>query len=80
MDRSYLMREVYDRLCKEDLATTRLWEVMDDMPDKQRRAFLLVELYGYTMTEVADKLYCSIANVSKLVARAKKFIEKNYYV
>lgn len=78
MDRSYLMREVYDRSCKEDLATTRLWEVMDDMPDKQHRAFLLVELYGYTMTEAADKLRCSIANVSKLVARAKEFIRENY--
>lgn len=80
MDRSSLMRGGYDRLHSKDLETTHLWEVMKEMPDKQRHAFDLVELNGYTMTEVADMLCCSIANVSKLVAKAKEFIKKNYYV
>lgn len=79
MDHSDFMREIYDRLHSEDFETTHLWEIMNDMPDKQRCAFDLVEIDGYTMTEAADKLYCSIAEVSKLVARAKEFIKKNYY-
>lgn len=78
MDRSGCMREVYDRTQTEGLTAARLWEVMDEMPYKQRQAFVLVELDGYSMTEAADKLGCSIANVSKLVARAKEFIRRNY--
>ncbi len=78
MDRSGCMKEVYDRTQTEGSAASRLWEVMDEMPYKQRQAFVLVELDGYSMTEAADKLGCSIANVSKLVARAKEFIKRNY--
>lgn len=78
MDRSDLIREVYDRTYTEDYASVRLKEVIDEMPYKQRQAFVLVDLDGYTMTETADKLGCSTANVSKLVARAKEFIKKNY--
>lgn len=78
MDRSGIMREVYDRSHAEDLAVSRLGEVIDEMPYKQRQAFVMVELDGYSMTEVADKLGCSIVNVSKLIARAKSFIRKNY--
>lgn len=78
MDRSDLMREVYDRSHAEDHTDFRLGEVIDEMPYKQRQAFVLVELDGYSMTETADKLDCSIANVSKLVARAKEFIQDNY--
>lgn len=78
MDRSDLMREVYDRSHAENLATARLEEVIDAMPYKQRQAFVLVELDGYSMTETADKMGCSIANVSKLVARAKTYIQESY--
>lgn len=78
MDRSGLMREVYDRSHAENPAASRLGEVIDEMPYKQRQAFVLVELDGYSMTEAADKLGCSIANVSKLIARAKTFIRENY--
>lgn len=78
MDRSGCMRAVYDRTQTEGVAAARLWEVMDEMPYKQRQAFVMVELEGYSMTEAADRLGCSIANVSKLVARAKEFIRRNY--
>lgn len=78
MDRSGLMREVYDRSHAENPAAVRLGEVIDEMPYKQRQAFVLVELDGYSMTEAADKLGCSVANVSKLIARAKTFIRENY--
>ena len=78
MDRSSLMREVYDRSHAEDHVAVRLREVIDEMSYKQRQAFVLVELDGYSMTEAADKLGCSIANVSKLIARAKAFIRGNY--
>lgn len=78
MDRSGLMREVYDRSHAENPAASRLGEVIDEMPYKQRQAFVLVELDGYSMTEAADKLSCSVANVSKLIARAKAFIRENY--
>lgn len=78
MDRSSLMREVYDRSHAENPAVSRLREVIDEMPYKQRQAFVLVKLDGYSMTEAADKLSCSVANVSKLIARAKTFIRKNY--
>ena len=78
IDRSDLMREVYDRSHAEDHADSRLGEVIDEMPYKQRQAFVMVELEGYSMTEAADKLGCSIAKVSKLIARAKEFIKKNY--
>lgn len=78
MDRSDLMKGVYDRSHAEDHAETRLREVIDEMPCKQRQAFILVEYDGYSMTEAACKLCCSIANVSKLVTRAKAFIRKNY--
>lgn len=78
MDRSDLMRRVYDRLHAEDHVASRLGEVIDEMPYKQHQAFVLVELDGYSMTEAADKLGCSIANVSKLIARAKEYIKNNY--
>lgn len=78
MDCSDLMREVYDRLHAENSDIDHLWEVINDMPFKQRQALVLVELDGYTMTETADRLGCSIANVSKLVARAKEFIKNNF--
>ena len=78
MDRSSLMREIYDRSNVEDNTASRLGEVIDEMPYKQRQAFVLVELDGYSMTEAADKLGCSIANVSKLIARAKEYIKNNY--
>lgn len=78
MDRSGLMREIYDRSHAVNPAASRLGEIIDEMPYKQRQAFVLVELNGYTMTEVADKLGCSIANVSKLIAKAKNFIRENY--
>lgn len=72
------MREVYDRSHAENPAAVRLWDVIDEMPYKQRQAFVLVELDGYSMTETADKLGCSVSNVSKLIAKAKKFIRENY--
>lgn len=78
MDRSSLMREVYNRSNTKEESSSRLGEVIDEMPYKQRQAFVMVELEGYSMTETADKLGCSIANVSKLIARAKEFIKKNY--
>lgn len=78
MDRSGLMREIYNRSHAENPAASRLGEVIDEMPYKQRQAFVLVELNGYSTTEAADKLGCSIANVSKLIARAKTFIRENY--
>ncbi|MDE6748563.1 MAG: hypothetical protein K2K21_05800 [Lachnospiraceae bacterium] len=78
MERSGLMREVYDRSHAENPAAARLGEVIDEMPCKQRQVFVLVELDGYSMTEAADKLGCSIANVSKLIVRAKSFIRENY--
>lgn len=78
MDRSGLMREVYDRSHAENPAVSRFEEVINEMPYKQRQTFVLVELDGYSMAEAADKLGCSIANVSKLIARAKTFIRKNY--
>lgn len=78
MDRSGLMREIYNRSHAENPAISRLGEVIDEMPYKQRQAFALVELDGYSMTEAADKLGCSIANVSKLVTRAKAFILEKY--
>lgn len=78
MDRSSLMREVYDRSHAENPVAVRLWDVIDEMPYKQRQAFVLVELDGYSMTETADKLGCSVSNVSKLIAKAKTFIRENY--
>lgn len=78
MDRSGLMREVYDRSHAENPLAARLWDVIDEMPYKQRQTFVLVELDGYSMTEAADKLGCSVANVSKLIAKAKNFIRKKY--
>lgn len=78
MDRSDLMKEIYDRSHAEDYVASRLRDIIDEMPYKQRQAFALVELDGYSMTEAADKLGCSIANVSKLIARAKEYIKNNY--
>lgn len=78
MDRSGLMRDVYEKANEESPVVTRLWEVIGEMSDRQRRVFIMVELAGYSMTETADKLGCSIANVSKLVARAKNFIREKY--
>lgn len=40
MDRNDFMKDAYYRLQSEDLDATYLWEVMNDMPDKQRHAFL----------------------------------------
>lgn len=78
MDRSDLMREVYGRTHEDNPVVERFWEVMEDMPPKQKRALALVELEDYSMTEVAVMFGCSVANVSKLVAKAKEFIKKNY--
>lgn len=78
MDRSSIIRDVYEKANEKKHAVTRLWEIIDKMSDRQRRVFIMVELDGYTMTETADKLGCSIANVSKLIARAKTFIKENY--
>lgn len=77
MDRSGIMREIYNKSHTENLIVTRFWETIDIMPYKQRQALLLVELEGYTMTEAADRMGCSIANISKLVARSKEFIKNN---
>lgn len=78
MDHSNLMREVYDRTHVENPIVEHFWEVMEDMPPKHKRALTLVELEGYSMTEVADIFGCSVANVSKLVAKEKMYIRENY--
>lgn len=78
MDWLDIMANIFNGSQEESPVTVRFYEVLGEMPEKMQRAYRLVEVEGYSMTEVAKTLGCSVANISKLVSRAKAFIRENY--
>src|SRR5580700_3636953 len=52
-------------------AVKRLYEVLDQVDDRGRMAFVLRHLEGYELTEVAEALGCSLATTKRLLAKAQ---------
>ena len=52
-------------------ALARLYEVLDQIDDKSRLAFVLRHFEGYELTEVAEGLGCSLATAKRCLAKAQ---------
>ena len=53
-------------------AVKRLYEVLDQIDDRGRMAFVLRYLEGYELTEVAEALGCSLATTKRALAKAQE--------
>jgi RNA polymerase sigma-70 factor (ECF subfamily) len=53
-------------------AVKRLYEVLDQIDDRGRMAFVLRHLEGYELTEVAESLGCSLATTKRALAKAQE--------
>ena len=78
MDRSSLMNELAHRSQENHESSGKLDEIIEQMPQKTRIAFILVWEEGYSQAEAAKIMGCSKPNVSKLIKRAEGIIKKNY--
>jgi RNA polymerase sigma-70 factor (ECF subfamily) len=52
-------------------AVKRLYEVLDQIDDRGRMAFVLRHLEGYELTEVAEALGCSLATAKRSLSKAQ---------
>lgn len=79
-DKSKLMHKAaLQTQMEESYATLRIRELMEEMTDKQREVLQLVDLDGWTLTEVSKRMGISVKNVSKHRNNARKYIEENFY-
>jgi len=76
IDRSDIMAQICTHNNNPD--EERLWEIVEELPPKTRIACQLVWHEGYSVTEAADILNCSKANVSKLLTRAEKAVREKF--
>jgi RNA polymerase sigma-70 factor (ECF subfamily) len=53
---------------------TRIFEVLDDVDDRGRMAFVLRHVQGYELTEVARSLGCSLATAKRSLAKVQGFV------
>ncbi len=57
----------------------RIYALLDQIPDKQRAVFILHEVEGYSLPEVAALLGISVTAAKKRVWRARKKLERLAY-
>jgi RNA polymerase sigma-70 factor (ECF subfamily) len=50
-------------------AVTRLYELLDEIDDRSRMAFVLRHIEGYELTEVASSLGCALATAKRVLTR-----------
>src|SRR5437762_12721547 len=58
----------------------RLQDVLEEMPENQRRAILLREWQGLTYREISDELGLSQAAVETLIFRARRALDRKSVV
>lgn len=56
-------------------AVRRLYAVLDDLPDRERLAFVLRHAEGHELTETAALLGVSLATIKRMLARAEAHVE-----
>jgi RNA polymerase sigma-70 factor (ECF subfamily) len=56
-------------------AVTRLYIVLDELPDRERLAFVLRHAEGHELTETAALLGVSLATVKRMLQRAEAHVE-----
>lgn len=78
MDCTPIMYEIYNRTHAENPAIDRLWELIDQMTEVQRRAFIMFRLEHKPLKEIAAELGCCVSAVSRAVSRAEDFIRENF--
>jgi RNA polymerase sigma-70 factor (ECF subfamily) len=52
-------------------AVTRICEVLDEVDERGRMAFVLRHVEGYELTEVAQSLGCSLATAKRSLAKVQ---------
>mgnify|MGYP003884244995 CR=1 FL=1 len=57
-------------------ASIVLFEKIDQLPDKQKKAILLHKFEGYSHKEICEKMSLSQASVESLIYRAKVSLRK----
>lgn len=67
------MEQVRDELDKD-----RLEQVLKEMPDLRRKAFMMHKLEGYSYKEIADQLSINTKTVDNHISRALKQIRKAF--
>lgn len=78
MDSSSLMLEIFNRSHPENPSADRLWELIDQMTEVQRRALVLFRIEGMSLKEISALLGRSESAISRAVSRAEDFIKKNF--
>ena len=78
MDSSSLMLEIYKHRHPDNPTADRLWDVIDQMTDTQKRALVMYHFEGMSLKEISEELGCCQSAVSRAIGRAEEFIEKNF--
>ncbi len=79
-DCSSIMLKAYKSTHEDNPAADRLWELIDQMTETQRRALIMSRLEKRPLKEIAKMLGCSVSAVSRAVKRAEDFIKRNYHM
>ena len=58
-------------------ATSHLFKMIDQLPDNQKKAFLMHKFDGFSHKEICDELGLSQASVESLIYRAKVSLRKS---
>ena len=61
---------------KDELDKERLQQILKDMPETRRRAFVMHKIEGYSYKEIAEALSLSTKTVDNHISRALKHIRK----
>lgn len=68
----------HERTTGDNPAVDMFWEVIGQMTDKQRRAYVLSRFHDLSNLQIAKIMDIKPAAVSRLISRAEDFIRKNY--
>lgn len=63
---------------KNELDKERLEQILKEMPEERRKAFLMHKVEGYTYKEIADELSLNTKTVDNHISRALKQIRKAF--
>lgn len=63
-----------DRYIFENERDQKLWDMIDQMPDKRKEIFLLSQRKGFTYNQIADNLNISVNTVKTQIKRAFVFL------
>ncbi len=70
-------RETPEKTLEQKEAAIELFEKIDQLPEKQKRAILLHKFEGYSHKEICEKMNLSQASVESLIYRAKVSLRKS---